>query len=160
MKLKLTKGRTASKDEIATLQRKLEEPLPSEFIEFVARNDGAEPEPNIFKIGATNDAGVNGFIPAKEIASEMSRIENLPDGSFPVAWAEGGNYVFVNLVAGGSVFFWDHEQPENIIRLASSFRAFLEMLEPFDVNSIKLKPGQVKKAWIDPDFLKGLEPGT
>lgn len=28
---------------------------------------------------------------------------------------------------------------------------------PFDVQSVKLKPGQVIKAWIDPDFLKGLE---
>lgn len=87
----------------------------------------------------------------------MPRIENLPGRSFPVAWAEGGNYVFVNLAAGGAVFFWDHERPENIVRLASSFRSFLELLEPFDINSIKLKPDQVKKARIDPDFLKGLQ---
>jgi hypothetical protein len=33
----------------------------------------------------------------------------------------------------------------------------LELLEPFDVSSVKLKPAQVKKAWVDPDFLKGLQ---
>ena len=105
MKVKLTKGRTAPQDEIAALQRKLGEPLPSEFIEFVALNDGAEPETNIFKIEAAKDSGVNRFISVKEIAGEMPRIENLPGRSFPVAWAEGGNYVFVNLSAGGAVFF-------------------------------------------------------
>jgi len=157
MKIKLTKGRAASQEEIAALQGKLGEPLPSDYTEFVGRNDGAEPENNIFRIGATNDSGINAFIPVDEVADEMQRIENLPGRSFPVAWAEGGNYVFVNLAAGGAVFFWDHESPESIVRLADNFLSFLELLEPFDVRSVKLKPGQVKKAWIDPDFLKDLQ---
>jgi hypothetical protein len=157
MKVKLTKGRAVSQNDVAALQRKLGEPLASEFLEFVAQNDGAEPETNIFKIGKTNESGVNGFIPVKEIVSEMPRIENLPGRSYPVAWAEGGNFVFINQAVGGAVFFWDHEQPDSIVRLAGNFRSFLELLEPFDVASIKLKPGQVKKAWIDPDFLKGLQ---
>jgi hypothetical protein len=80
--------------------------LPAELIDFVARNDGAEPETNVFKIGPANESGVNGFIPIKEIVNKMPRIENLPPRSFPVAWAEGGNYVFVNLAADGAVFFW------------------------------------------------------
>ena len=155
MKVKLTKGRAASQDDVAALQRKLGEPLASEFLDFVAHSDGAEPETNIFKIRTTNEAGILGFIPVKEIASEMPRIENLPSRSFPVAWAECGNYVFINQSDGG-VFFWDHEQPESMVRLANGFQAFLELLEPFDATSIKLKPGQVKKVWIDPDFLKGL----
>ncbi len=157
MKVKLINGRTASQNEIAELQRALGEKLPAEFIEFAALNDGAEPETNIFRIEATNNSGVNGFIPVREIADEISRIENLPAKSFPIAWAEGGNYVFVNLAASRAVFFWDHERPETTFRLAGNFRSFLELLEPFNVNSIKLKPGQVKKAWIDPDFLKGLQ---
>lgn len=157
MKIKLTKGRPASQNDIAALERKLGESLPSEFLAFVAQSDGAEPETNIFKIGTTNESGVTAFIPVKEIGNEMPRIENLPDKSFPVAWAEGGNYIFINQTDGGAVFFWDHEQPESIVRLASGFRSFLELLEPFDVTTIKLKPGQVKKAWIDPDFLIGLQ---
>ncbi len=128
--------------------------MPAELIDFVARNDGAEPETNVFKIGPANESGVNGFIPIKEIVNKMPRIENLPPRSFPVAWAEGGNYVSVNLAADGAVFFWDHERPDSVVRLASSFSTFLE---PFDVSSVKLKPAQVKKAWIDPDFLKGLQ---
>lgn len=157
MKLKLTKGHAAAQNDVAALQRNLGEPLASEFLEFVAQNDGAEPETNIFKIGTTNDACVSGFIPVKEIPNEMAAIDNLPIKSFPVAWASGGNYIFINQADAGAVFFWDHEQPDDIIKLADGFRSFLDLLEPFDVTSIKLKPGQVKKAWIDPDFLKGLQ---
>ena len=157
MKLKLTKGRAASRSDIAALQQKIGMPIVPEFLEFVAVNDGTEPETNIFKIGGTNESGVNGFIPIKEITKEISRIENLPKTAFPVAWAEGGNYVFINQHENGAVYFWDHEQPGNIARLADSFGAFLDLLEPFDVSTIKLKPGQVKKAWIDPDFLKSIQ---
>jgi hypothetical protein len=156
MKIDLKKGNTASRQEIVALERTLGESLPSEFIDFVAQHDGAEPETNIFKI-ETTESGVNEFIPVKAIPREMKLIENLPGRAFPVAWAEGGNYVLLNLGAGGAIFFWDHERPENIVRLASSFRSFLESLEPFDINSIKLKPGQVQKAWIDPNFLKSLQ---
>jgi len=156
MKIKLTKGRAALPADIASLEAILGG-LPShEFIDFVRENDGAEPETNIFRIDAGNESGVNGFIPMCKIAEEMRHIENLPEKSFPIAWAEGGNYVLINQAAGGGVFFWDHERPDNLIRLTDSFFAFLELLQPFDVNTIKLKPGQVKKAWIDPDFLKGL----
>ena len=28
------------------------------------------------------------------------------------------------------------------------------MLQPFDVSKIELKPGQVKKVWVDPEFLR------
>jgi hypothetical protein len=36
----------------------------------------------------------------------------------------------------------DHELPnENIFELADSFDAFLSMVEPFDLDSIELKPG-------------------
>ncbi len=157
MKLQLKKGRAASQNDIAALQQRIGEPIVSEFLEFVAVNDGAEPETNIFKVGATNESGVNRFIPIKEIIHEMSQIENLPKKSFPFAWAEGGNYVFLNQADNGAVFFWDHEQPDNLVKLANGLRSFLELLEPFDISSIKLKPGQVKNAWIDPDFLKEVQ---
>jgi hypothetical protein len=129
--------------------------LPNSFLAFIRQHDGAEPETNIFKIGSANESGVNGFIPVRKIPDERANIENLPSTAFPVAWAEGGNYVFVD-AASGAVYFWDHEQPEAPVQMASDFAAFAEMLEPFDPGSIKLRPGQVKSAWIDPDFLKSL----
>jgi hypothetical protein len=128
--------------------------LDSGFLEFVAQHDGAEPQANIFKVGAANESGINGFIAVRDIVSEMPRIENLPSESYPVAWAEGGNYVIVNQADNGAVFFWDHEQPRDLFKLADSFRSFLELLEPFDVSSVGLRSGQIKKAWIDPEFQK------
>jgi hypothetical protein len=155
MKLKLANGRRALPSDIATLETILGGPPSPDFIDFVRENDGAEPETNIFRIDAGNESGVTGFIPMCKIVEEMRHIENLPEKSFPIAWAEGGNYVLINQ-AGGAVFFWDHERPDMLIRLGDSFLAFLELLKPFDVSSIKLKPDQVKRAWIDPDFLKSL----
>ena len=77
--------------------------------------------------------------------------------AYPIAWAEGGNYVFIDEGKNGAVFFWDHEVPEEIKEVAPNFEAFLDHLEPFDINAIQLKPEQVKKAWIDPEFLKRLK---
>jgi hypothetical protein len=114
--------------DITEFEKKLGESLHPEFLLFVQQYDGSEPETNIFKIGTTNESGVNGFIPLKEVAGEMMNIENLPSNSFPVAWAEGENYVIINQSLGGAVFFWDHEMPDNLVRLSDSFHSFLNIL--------------------------------
>lgn len=155
MKIKLTKGRSALPSDVQELEREIGKVLPNSFLEFVRQHDGAEPETNIFKIAGSNESGVNGFIPVREVLAERANIENLPVTAFPVAWAEGGNYVSID-AASGTVYFWDHEQPDPLIQIASDFTAFLEMLEPFDLSLVKLKPDQVESAWIDPDFLKSL----
>jgi hypothetical protein len=157
MKVKLTKGRSATKDDVSALQGVIGRPLSPDVLAFFAESDGAEPETNIFKINNGNESGVNDFIPVKKIANEIRAIGSLPSGAYPIAWAEGGNYIIVNETENGAVFFWEHEKVDGVVRLASNFNSFLRMLEPFDINSIELKPGQVKKAWIDPDFLKDIQ---
>jgi hypothetical protein len=129
--------------------------LPDDYKRFLAQHNGSEPETNIFRIDDTNDSGVNGFIPFAQIPAERALInEELPDRAIPVAWAEGGNYVFLHLQQNGSAFFWDHEDPEQPTKLSDTFSEFLDLLKPFDVSSIELKPGQVKSVWIDPDLLR------
>jgi hypothetical protein len=150
-------GKPASEASIGALQAALGCQLSDSFAGFLRSNDGAEPETNIFEIGEKNESGVNKFIGANEILKERRHIENLPTRAYPVAWAEGGNYVFVDEGRNGVVFFWDHETPENIIELAPDFGAFLNLLEPFDAKSIQLKPGQVKNVWVDPEFLKRIK---
>ncbi|MBE0581672.1 SMI1/KNR4 family protein [Devosia sp.] len=157
MRVELTKGNSASEKDIAFLAQKLGTQLPPDLLAFLHLYDGAEPEPNIFKVGTTNEAGVNGFIPVRDIAREAQNIENLGAGSFPIAWAEGGNYIIIDRASGGAVFFWDHELPGSPTKLADSFLSFLDLLEPFDATTIQLKPGQVITTWIDPDFLKTLK---
>lgn len=157
MRVELTNGSSASEKDIAFLARELGRQLPPDLLAFLHLYDGAEPEPNIFKIEATNEGGLNGFIPVREIAREAQNIENLSAGSFPIAWAEGGNYILIDLASGGAVSFWDHELPDSPTKLADSFQSFLDLLEPFDASTIQMKPGQVISAWIDPDFLKSLK---
>ena len=53
----------------------------------------------------------------------------------------------------GSMFFLDHELDE-LHEIAPSFDEFRTSLRAFDVSTLQLKPGQVKRAWIDPDLLK------
>ena len=64
MQVELTKGRSAVLADIKTLESVIGQALPVSFLEFVRLHDGAEPETNIFKIGGTNESGVNGFIPS------------------------------------------------------------------------------------------------
>ena len=157
MKIKLKNGKPAAEETTLALETALDCRLSASFKVFLQAHDGAQPETNIFKIGGKNESGVNRFIPAGEIQKERDRIENIPKKGYPVAWAEGGNYVFIDEGRNGAVFFWDHELPEKIIELAANFGAFLDILEPFDIKTIQLKPGQVKKVWIDPEFLKRLK---
>ncbi|MBX3432813.1 MAG: SMI1/KNR4 family protein [Pirellulales bacterium] len=105
------------------------------------------------KSSDVNDSGVNRFIPVRQILAERKNIEELSARAFPIAWAEGGNYVLIDLDAAGAVFFWDHETAEST-KLADDFDGFLATLQPFNVDDIELKPGQVKSVWVDPDFLK------
>jgi hypothetical protein len=44
------------------------------------------------------------------------------------------------------VFFGDHEVPDEPTELATDFGSFLEILRPYDIRSIQLKPDQVKSS--------------
>lgn len=148
---------TASDNDIRALEARLGRPLPAAFLAFVRTFDGAEPAPNVFDIGDSNQSGVNRFIPVAEIWSARAHIENLSSTAFPVAWAEGGNYVIVDPDRRDAVFYWDHEIPDPLLRIADDFAAFVKMLGPFDINDVELEPGQVLDVWIDPDFLRSLD---
>lgn len=157
MKIKLKNGKPASEGKILAAQEALGCALSDSFKHFVRTNDGAEPDTNIFKVGKENECGVNQFIPLTQIPKERTFIENISKEAYPVAWAEGGNYILIDEDTSGAVCFWDHEEPERITELAPNFEAFLETLEPFDIKTVTLKPGQVKKVWVDPEFLRRLK---
>jgi SMI1 / KNR4 family (SUKH-1) len=105
MKIELKKGKLASDEPILALQAALGCQISDSFRSFLRGNDGAEPETNIFKITEKNESGVNQFIPVSEILKERGRIEDIPRTAYPIAWAEGGNYVFVDEGKNGAVFF-------------------------------------------------------
>jgi len=151
--VQISGGGSASERDISSLEEFVGCSLSLEFKEFIIRHDGAKPPDNIFKTGDRNEAGLDEFIPVKLIIAECKKIEDLPKGTYPFAWAEGGNYLFIDEGRQGAVFFWDHELPEQSYKVANDFAAFLELLQPFDPSSVELAPGQVRSAWINPDFL-------
>jgi len=154
MKIKMTQGTRASLRDIKVLEQTIGTILPKAFAAWVSEYDGGTPEQNSFQIGRRL-GGATRFIRISLIIKEMKNIENLPPSAIPIAWAEGGNYLI--LMGDGSVFFWDHEEPEPLLRISDTFENFLEQLEPFDISKVELNPGDVKVAWIDPEFLKGLQ---
>lgn len=157
MKIKLKNGKKVHEQAIQRLEAELGFSLSESFKSFARENDGAVPEDNLFKVNERIESGVRRFIPIDKIPGERRAIENLPPMSYPVAWDECGNYIFIDERKNGCVYFWDHELPDQITKVADNFEAFLSILAPFDVDAVRLKPGQVESVWIDPEFLKKLK---
>jgi len=107
-----------------------------------------------------------GLILGKEFASKLTGATygvfrecgaRLPEGfsesKFGVPIAEDGSGNIVAVSPGGSVCFWDHETDELLV-IASSWEEFASgCVTP---EPVKLEPGQIKSAWIDPDFAKSI----
>jgi hypothetical protein len=134
--------------------------LPKDYLDFVTKHNGGEPQANTFPIDRNgNESGVSEFIALENVPEELELGGfNVLPGFLPFAFAEGGNYVCIEITTG-NVFFWDHElEPDRggLVKLAEAIPPFLELLTPFDPSTIKLKPGQVKSAWIDPNLLNVL----
>ncbi|GIU68143.1 SMI1/KNR4 family protein [Candidatus Phycosocius spiralis] len=155
MKVGLKGGRQAAGSDIAAVEAVIGQPLDGQFRRFIEANNGADPDVNSFPVdGVAHVGGVTEFIPIENVIREREYIDDISPHAYPIASSEGGNYVLLDQDQGGGIFFWDHEVEGRISKLADSFDEFLDMIEPFDVSTIKLAPGQVKSAWIDPDFLK------
>jgi len=74
----------------------------------------------------------------------------------PFAEDSCGNYF---VLRAGFVYFWDHETGDTTF-LAASIDQFIEALVA--PTPVKLREGQVKSAWINPEFAKklGLKKGA
>jgi hypothetical protein len=155
MKITLKGGQRANENDIVALEAVIGQPLDVQFRRFIDGNNGANSEGNSFPVnGISHVGGITEFIPIQNAIREREYIDDIPSSAYPVASSEGGNYVILDQNQGGAIYFWDHEVEGGISKLADSFDAFLDMIEPFDASTITPAPGQVKSAWIDPDFLK------
>lgn len=125
--------------------------LPNIYKLFLKQHDGAKPKENVFRINGKIVGGVEQFIPASRIIKVRNKVEGFSKHMLPFAKSAGGNFLYLDPLRG-SVYFWNHELEDEDIKVANSFSEFLGMLEDFDVDQIKLIPGQVKKVWIDPNF--------
>jgi len=108
-----------------------------------------------FRIDECNESGVHAFLDIGRIIKEKVELgDRLSPHAWPIADAEGGNYVCLRFEDSGDwcVVFWDHELEQETV-LSSTFAGFLHSLDTFDPHSVELKPGQVVSAWIDPGLL-------
>jgi hypothetical protein len=70
---------------------------------------------------------------------------------FGTPFAEDGSGNLFTQTQNGSICFWDHET-DDLTVIASSWEEFASgCVEP---KAVKLKPGQVKSAWMNPEFAK------
>ncbi len=148
MAIKLEKCSPATESEIAEAEQQLGEKLPVDYRTFLLEFNAAIPEDNVF--GKDLNVSVERFIPVGKIATHTENVDGFPNEAVPIAEAPSGNFVYFKK-GSPKVYFWDHEIDCDK-ELASSFSEFLNALNPFDMDSVQLKPGQVKSVWVDPDF--------
>jgi hypothetical protein len=68
---------------------------------------------------------------------------------FGTPFAEDSGSNLFTQIQNGSVCFWDHET-DDLTVIAKSWEEFASgCIEP---KEVKLKPGQVKRVWVDPNF--------
>lgn len=157
MKIKFKSKQEIDREDLVKLAVDLGFEFPEAITQYFTRYNGAEPDPNIYELAGDGQCSVNSLIPAKEVLKERKLLGYVDEKIIPIAHAEGGNYVIVDLDSNSEVFFWDHEYPNSVLKLADNVDFFLENLEPFDIKSVELKEDQIESAWIDPDFLATLK---
>lgn len=123
--------------------------LPPEYVKFLANHDGVKPPSNVLE-GTNYGVSVNGFLPASDIVERADLVEGLSSNLLPFGEDDSGNFVCIG-ADDHRVYFWDHEVDNDKV-VAESFDEFLRRLEPFDLSSVKLEPGQVKRVWVNPGF--------
>lgn len=156
MSIKLPDRKTAS-PEIGAFEKRVGQELPRDYVRFLKKHDGVRPPDNCFRLSKNIACGVSRFIPLRQVLSTREKyLSDLQPHVIPVARAEGGNWVLLELGPRGKVLFLDHELREQRFVLAKSFQAFLAKLQPFDASNIKLDPKQVISVWVDPEFLTQL----
>lgn len=148
MAISIPRAGAASEPSLAALAEKYGD-LSSEYINFLAIHDGARPPSNVLE-GTNYSVGVNAFLLASEIVDRANTVEGLSSDLLPFGEDDSGNFVCLG-AKDHRVYFWDHEIDNDKV-VADSFDEFIRRLEPFDLSSVKLKPGQVKRVWVNPDF--------
>jgi len=155
MTLRLLKQAQGCRDgEFEQLSIRIGHSLPEDYEEFLRKANGGTPEPNLLPLKHGDTLGVTEFLSANDVSEDKFALgQRLSANSWPIADAEGGNYVCLRLDGSRwKVTFWDHEV-EREFPVADSFGEFLELLQPFQARDL-LRPGQVKSVWVDPSLLE------
>jgi hypothetical protein len=163
-----------TKQRINEFEQKIKYILPKDYFNFLLKNNGGKPEMNLCNVKDYKQISVNYFfgldlkVRTNELNYALSVFNNrIPKGYIPIASAEGGNLICINLASDtNTIYFWNHEEEseegeeptiKNMYKIADNFTNFLEMLEKFDASKVKVKKDDVVSSWIDPEFLKEIQ---
>lgn len=139
-------GPPLSDDDIVALERQLGVSLPSSYRQFLLKNNGGRPEPDIIHIeglgGGSTDIQVffrvNGCVESSNILSNWESCSGrIPDQFLPIGCDSLGSVFCICLsgVSRGAVVFclltFD-EDDGTIYFVANSFDEFLDRIVPFE----------------------------
>lgn len=173
MSVAITKpNRSVNSIAVKELEAIIGKKLPADYRAFLLEFNGGRPENNVFPVPEDRtSAGVDrfyGLLGKRESGDLLFQrqllLDRMPKDMLPIGDASCGNCICLSFRSDsfGNVFFWDHElEPlggtdvsfSNLFRVGNSFHDFFSNLQQFDPSQVQLKPGQVKKVWIDPEFL-------
>ncbi|HID7800733.1 TPA: SMI1/KNR4 family protein [Proteus mirabilis] len=141
-----------NESDISQLQSIVDYTIPSEYIDFIKKYNGGQPEPDSFNIKEIDDAStIDRFLGVKKEKNKSNDIfyfvklykNRIPSEYMPIAYDIGGNLILIELASDkAKVFFWDHEleadegeEPrlDNIYYLAGSIDEFLSNLFLIDI---------------------------
>jgi predicted DNA-binding WGR domain protein len=184
--LKITKKkgiRSATKAQVAKLEKLLGAKLPTQYKDFLQSQNGGTPEPDTILIHGNvrsnhNDIGyIYGLSPKLGAYEGLSNaVENdlprFPKGHLPIASSFDIYYYTISLNRNpGTIYFWDHEGPErehedddfktsDAILAAGSFNEFLtriNLVTPDDIEQEEINE-QKKEDAQAAKFLKDNPP--
>ncbi len=135
----------ASEESIQRLERRIGDPLPAEYRDFLGQHDGGPLDLNDRSVNEV--FGLGDGVP--DFASMWNALdtyqERVPGWLLPVANDSFGNLFALSLRPDdrGTVWFWDHEKEadedepaaeDNISLIAPDWRTFLDSVKPVDLS--------------------------
>lgn len=141
--------------------------LPDDYTAFLKGSNGGQPEENIVKIGfddslsffITSFLGIGTKDEIDDIKWNVNVLKDrIPTGYVPIARAEGGNFICINLNHDnwGQIYLWLHEE-EIVYRIAPSFNELMRTIKSYDPSVEDLNDYKVLNVWIDHKFLEEIE---
>lgn len=134
-----------SESAIASLEKRLDIVLPSEYKEHILKYNGGYPNKECFDTQGGGRSKIHYFYAIYdgeysnfEKSFNIFKIEEtrMLSHVFPIAYDDGGNQICISIGDKdyGKIYFWDHEEEsdepdyENMYLIANSFNEFLEGL--------------------------------
>ncbi|MBM7542021.1 SMI1/KNR4 family protein [Amphibacillus cookii] len=164
-----------NENELIAFSEKIGYELPNDYIEFLRHHNGGYVKNSIstyYKNGEQKFilTSMFGLGSDDDLINQFETYKNrIPNTCIPIGRDAGGNLVCLNLseVKYGYVYFWDHEEEfkyeegkiaiNDLYFIADSFKEFLNSIERDSIKESEVEGYEVKKVWVDPDFLKELE---